>query len=259
MSAMAEATSSASEQAEWDRHWSAYAESNVLNPAQTYRKELIFERLDLGRATRRPRVLDIGSGQGELSREIKRRHPDAEIAGLDLSSTGLEEARRTVPGARFFQQDIMRPLAWQDLDGWATHAVCSEVLEHVADPVHALANVRPALGADCRLVITVPSGPMSAFDRHIGHLRHFTAGSLETTLRHAGYSTVEVNRAGFPFFNLYRLTVVARGRKLIDDAAAGERELPVTARLAMQVFGTLFRFNSTRANRGWQLVAVARP
>ena len=153
----------------------------------------------------------------------------------------------------------MRPLAWPELAGWATHAVCSEVLEHVIDPVQALANVRPALASGGRLVVTVPSGPMSAFDRHIGHLRHFTARSLETTLRDAGYSTVEVDRAGFPFFNLYRLTVVARGRKLIEDAAAGQRELPVAARLAMAAFGTLFRFNSTRANWGWQLVAVASP
>ena len=199
MGAMGEATSSASEHADWDWHWSAYAESNVLNPAQAYRKELIlFERLGLGHATGTPRVLDVGSGQGELSREITRRHPKVEMAGLELSATGLEEASRTVPGARFFQQDIMRPLAWPELAGWATHAVCSEVLEHVIDPVQALANVRPALVPGGRLVVTVPSGPMSAFDCHIGHLRHFTARSLETTLRDAGYSTVEVRPCRVP-------------------------------------------------------------
>jgi SAM-dependent methyltransferase len=257
---MAEPDSSAASGGEdWDRHWSAYADTNVVNPAQVYRKELIFARLDLDRAGAAARVLDVGSGQGEMSREIKRRHPDAAVTGVDVSATGVAVARRNVPGARFFEQDLMRPLAHPDLAGWATHAICSEVLEHLADPVTALRNVRDALAPGARLVVTVPSGPMSAFDKHIGHLRHFSPASLERTLREAGFDVVDVQGAGFPFFNLYRLTVIARGAKLIDDAAAGEGQVPLAARVAMRAFGWLFRFNSARARWGWQLVAVAEP
>jgi SAM-dependent methyltransferase len=253
-------SSGAASDDDWDRHWAAYGESNALNPAQAYRRDLILARLDLGRAAGPVRLLEIGSGHGELSREMKRRHPEAQIVGLDLSPAGVEMARAKTPDVRFFVQDMMQPLTHPELRGWATHAVCTEVLEHLADPVTALRHARDVLAPGSRLVLTVPSGPMSAFDRHIGHLRHFSAGSLAATLDEAGFELTEVHGAGFPFFNLYRLAVIARGEALISDVSADEGGRPSrAARLGMQVFGWLFRFNSARTKWGWQLVAVATP
>jgi len=253
-------SSGAASHDDWDRHWVAYGESNAANPAQAYRRDLILGRLDLGRAPRPARVLEIGSGHGELSREIKRRHPDADIAGVDLSPVGVEISRAKTPEVRFFVQDLMRPLAHPELRDWATHAICTEVLEHLEDPVTALRHARAALAPGCRLVINVPSGPMSAFDKHIGHLRHFTAASLTATLDEAGFDLVEIHGAGFPFFNLYRLAVIARGESLISDVASDTGAGPSrAARMAMQAFGWLFRFNSARTMWGWQLVAVATP
>ena len=51
---------------DWDSHWASYAASNALNPAQAYRRKLIFDALALGAAPAPVRVLEIGSGQGEL-------------------------------------------------------------------------------------------------------------------------------------------------------------------------------------------------
>ena len=62
--------------------------------------------------------------------------------------------------------------------------------------------------------------------------------------------------AGFPFFNLYRLTVVAGGKKLVRDLDA-EHALPVSARAAMLAFSALFRLNGDAGRFGWQLVAIA--
>jgi len=242
---------------DWNRHWSQYAETNALNPAQVYRRRLIFDGLALD-ATKGPRrVLEIGSGQGELSREIKGRYPDLELVGVDLSQTGVDIAQAKVPDGAFFQQDLMQPMAVPErYHGWATHAVCSEVLEHLDDPLTALKNVRTCLAPGGRLLVTVPAGPISAFDRHIGHRRHFTPDSLGELLRAAGLELETVHGAGFPFFNLYRLLVVARGRKLIGEAA-GAGALPLTARAAIRTFSWLFELNSARTLRGWQLVATA--
>ncbi len=243
---------------DWDRHWSSYADSNALNPAQAYRRRLIFEALDLRGAPRPVRLLEIGSGQGEMSREVLSRHPDLELLGIDRSLTGVRIAEQRVPGGTFIQQDLTMPMVIPEAyRSWASHAVCSEVLEHLDDPVAALRNARGYLAPGCRLVVTVPGGPMSAFDRHIGHRRHFTPGTLMQTLAAAGFLPVEVRGAGFPFFNLYRLTVIARGRALIDDAAHGSGDLPLAARAFMRVFSPLFRFNIADTSRGWQLVALA--
>jgi trans-aconitate methyltransferase len=244
---------------DWNQHWIEYAAATALNPAQAYRRKLVFELLALRDAPSPVRLLDLGSGTGDFARDVIRVRPDAEIVGLDLSASGVEIAQRKVPQGRFFQQDFTQPIGVADrYSSWATHAICSEVLEHLDDPSAMLRNVRPLLAPGCRLVVTVPSGPMSAFDRHIGHRAHFTRGRLETTLRGAGLDPVEVYGAGFPFFNLYRLVVIARGKKVIDDVAGGhEAELPAAARAAMRAFSWLFKMNARKTSLGWQLAAVA--
>ncbi len=245
-------------QDDWNQHWGTYADAAAQNPAQAYRRKLIFERLGLGAHPGQPRVLELGSGQGDLSSEIQARHPGAELLGLDLSETGIAIAGQKVPSGTFLQQDFMRPFEVPERYlGWATHAVCSEVLEHVEDPCVVLRNARRVLAPGARLVITVPAGPRSAFDLHIGHRRHFTPESLSKTLTDAGLEVEAVHGAGFPFFNLYRLAVVARGNKLIADATR-EGPLPLSARAAIRAFSWLFELNSGVTRWGWQLVAVVR-
>jgi 2-polyprenyl-3-methyl-5-hydroxy-6-metoxy-1,4-benzoquinol methylase len=242
---------------DWNTHWSSYAESNSLNPAQAYRRMLIFRALGLSRATEaQSRLFELGCGQGEFSVELKQRHPNLNLAGIDLSQTGADIAKSRVPSGAFFQQDMLKPITLpEQYRGWATHAVCSEVLEHVDDPTLALRNIRSLFAPGARLVITVPAGPMSAFDEHIGHRRHFTPARLRQVLTDAGLEVESLNGAGFPFFNLYRLTVVARGKKLIQDAGGA---LPRSARAAMWAFNKLFRLNRIETQLGWQLIAVAK-
>ena len=142
---------------------------------------------------------------------------------------------------------------------WATDAVCSEVLEHVDDPAALLRAAHAYLADGARLIVTVPGGPMSAYDRHIGHRRHFTRASIARYLEEGGFQPEHVFMAGFPFFNLYRLTVIARGAKLAGDVRAGARA-PASS-LAERVMGgfrLLFRFNWLDSRFGWQVVAVAR-
>lgn len=245
---------------DWDRHWGEQATTNALNPAQVFRRELIFRFLALDAAAAPIRVLDIGCGSGELDMHLSRTHRGVEILGLDGSDTGIEMARRKVPGAQFRRQDFAQPLAVAGFERWATHAICSEVLEHLDDPALLLRNVQPLLAPGCRLVITVPAGPVSAFDRHIGHRRHFTPAMLRETIEEAGLQAIDVRGAGFPFFNLYRLAIVARGQKLVEDAAEGdESKLPMTAKAAIRTFGLLFKLGTDRTTLGWQLVAVASP
>lgn len=214
--------------------------------------------LGLGEAP--ARVLDIGSGQGDLVATVKQAHPAADVIGLELSRQGIEVARSKVPDARFVQRNLLEadePPA--DLRGWATHAVCSEVLEHVDRPELLLANALAYLAPGCRLVITVPGGPRSAFDRHIGHRRHFRPADLRAVLVAAGLEVDTVTGAGFPFFNLYRLAVILRGERLVDDVKAGDTGAASPVALAvMRAFGLLFRANAASSPFGWQTVALAR-
>jgi SAM-dependent methyltransferase len=250
--------SGASAADDWDRHWREHAAAASENPAERMRVDLLLRLLDLRDAP--ARVLDVGSGHGGLLASLVAAHPGIEPVGLELSATGVEIATARVPGARFVRRNLLQPEAPPaDLSRWATHAACSEVLEHVDDPVALLRNASAYMAPGCRLVITVPGGPMSAFDRHIGHRGHFTPTRLRDVLERAGFAVERVGGAGFPFFNLYRLVVVARGPRLVDDVTQGPLGAASPgALLAMRCFRALFRLNLPAWRFGWQIVAVAR-
>lgn len=245
----------------WDEHWDRYASAASRNPAQQMRHRRI-EQLLLASGELPARVLDVGSGQGDLLVKLAVSLPRAELAGFELSESGVAISRRKVPHARLLAVDLFVPEAVPEVEGfvgWATHAVCSEVLEHVDDPIKFLRRASRYLAPGARLVVTVPGGPMSAFDRHIGHRRHFDRAAISEILREAGYAVERVERAGFPFFNLYRGVVIARGEQLAEDVEQGQPGLTARAAdLVMGLFRGLFRLNLHDAPGGWQIVAVGR-
>jgi SAM-dependent methyltransferase len=247
-------------QDDWDAHWDHYAESAAENPAQGMRHEIIARLLCEDAGKGEIQLFDLGSGQGDLVQRLEPLLPAARFVGAELSESGVAISQRKVPGATFLVADIFHPPAGlNEFTSWATHAVCSEVLEHVDDPVAFLKCARHYLAAGARLIVTVPGGPMSAFDRHIGHRQHFDRRKIRSMLEQAGYSVERTYLSGFPFFNLYRLLIVARGGRLVQDAQAGSAGAPSgMTGFAMKVFRVLFHANLLDSPFGWQVVATAR-
>ena len=243
----------------WNDHWKTKAESATANPAQDYRRKIIFKSLKLDQVKGPVRVLDIGSGQGDFTLQLQSARPDAEILGLELSQSGVEISQKKNPTATFIQQDLLKYAVPQNpFKEWAQFAVCSEVLEHVEEPQKILTHIRPYLAPKSILVITVPGGPMSTFDKHIGHRKHFQRSELEELVQKSGFSIEKISCSGFPFFNLYRMIVILRGKKLIQDAATPKKKMPLLARFFMILFSKLFQFNLDHHSLGWQIICVAR-
>lgn len=244
----------------WDAHWDRFAESATGNPAQRMRHDIIGRLVSENARPGAIRLFDLGSGQGDLVQKLHSIFPNAEFVGAELSESGVGISRGKVPGATFVVADIFEaPPVLKNFAGWATHAVCSEVLEHVDDPVAFLGHAQEYLAPGAQLIVTVPGGPISAFDREIGHRQHFNRSQIRSLLEQAGYSVERTYLAGFPFFNLYRLLVIMRGARLardIESTAAGQPS--GLLRFAMKVFRVLFHANLLDSPFGWQVVATAR-
>ncbi|HEY4918177.1 MAG TPA: class I SAM-dependent methyltransferase [Solirubrobacteraceae bacterium] len=241
---------------DWDTHWNEYGIAAGYNPAQSYRRWLALWLLE--RVSTPRRLLDVGSGQGDFLLDAAARWPDAELLGLEASRRGNELARAKLPSGRFETVDLTHEASHiARLAGWASHAVCSEVLEHIDEPVAFIRNAAAYLAPGARLVVTVPGGEMSAFDRQIGHRRHYSPELLGRHLEEAGLSVAATFGAGFPFFNLYRRVIIARGERLASDVSRRGGRPSGLARAAMIAFRPLLGVSLPRSAWGTQIVGVA--
>lgn len=244
----------------WRQHWNDFADAASTNPAQHMRHRIITTLLKKEAIREPQRFLDLGSGQGDLLFRLSRSFPQAAYLGIEQSESGVALARRKVASATFVIADVFAPpTTLVPYENWATYVTCSEVLEHVEDPVEFLKQAKKYFADNALCIVTVPGGDLSAFDRHIGHRRHFTRPELWQILEQAGMQVENIYRAGFPFFNLYRLAVIARGERLIDDARNAAPDIPrLLVRLIMRLFLFLFRFTLLDSPFGWQMIAVVR-
>jgi 2-polyprenyl-3-methyl-5-hydroxy-6-metoxy-1,4-benzoquinol methylase len=103
-------------------------------------------RIDAVRGHLRGRVLDLGCGVGVLADLV----PADRYLGVDVHAASLVAARAAHPRHRFAER-----LGPEDRGTFDT-AVSLAVIEHVEDPLAMLRDLRSALNADGRLVLTTP-------------------------------------------------------------------------------------------------------
>lgn len=248
----------------WDAHWSELNAITELNPAQHYRHRLLLKVIDYC-LQQKPdvfRVFDFGSGQGDLVQMLSKAAPMPEYYGLELSQVGVDISSKKNPKAHFFKCNLLDlDSQLPDLFGKAQLGICAEVLEHIDEPVLALSAIRRYLAPGAQIIITVPGGPMNEFEKSIGHRMHYSKAELAALLEQSGLRPVKFVRAGFPFFNLYKLMALARGKKLLQDTNSGINEEAGGSKrlmmLVLKVFEYLFRLNLDDTPFGWQMMVIA--
>ena len=127
-----------------------YAESSpIIRFIEGRRLATIRRFMSLPRGAR---LLEIGCGGGHVLRMF----PEQQLTGVDVSGEMLEKARRNLAGldATLLKGDVAQHgLADRSFDG----IVCTEVLEHVVDPNHVLAEIARLLAPNGKAVITFPN------------------------------------------------------------------------------------------------------
>lgn len=110
-------------------------------------------------ASRFHRILDVGSGAGQIIRHLlKTACPDAEIVGFDLSAEMLRRARERLSSDRpFFVAADMMQMPFRDNS--FDCITCGYVLEHIPDPLPGLSEFARVLrpGGTVLLLVTEDS------------------------------------------------------------------------------------------------------
>jgi 2-polyprenyl-3-methyl-5-hydroxy-6-metoxy-1,4-benzoquinol methylase len=151
-------------------------------------------------------LLDVGCGEGVLVHRWAQSLPGSRVVGIDLEEESIQAgwAQRQAPNLEY------RTMPAEDLpfaDGEFDLATAIEVLEHVPDPEHTLAEM--ARCAERHLLVSVPREPLwrmlnmargaylGQLGNTPGHLNHWSRRSFARLLAQHG-DVVEL-RSPFPW------------------------------------------------------------
>jgi len=184
-----------------------YDKYNTTNPVAR-RLQAGFERSlgDLFEMASPRSLLDIGCGEGVLTSRWAQRLGQCRVVGIDLEDAKLqaEWATRRQPNLEY---RVMRAENLPFSDDEFDVATAIEVLEHVPDPEHTLAEMARVAGR--HLLVSVPREPLwralnlarGSYLRELGntpgHLNHWSRRSFVELL--SGHGEVVEARTPLPW------------------------------------------------------------
>lgn len=214
----------------------------------------IFRFLVLHLRSCQGRVLDVGAGEAPWRDLLP---AEAEYVGADTDLSG-EFGMRRKAGIIYYDG---KKLPFDD--GSFDHVLCTEVLEHVADPLAFLADLRRVLRQKGTLILTVP---WSARLHHLPHdYGRLTRFGLIALLGKAGFSHITIEERGNDIAvianKLLVLTIrLLRPQRLRNCAwtwVFAATLLPVTAMLLVAAHvSLLLRAGSSEDPLGYGVIAV---
>ncbi len=146
------------------------------------------------------KVLEIGAGTGNLTLQLTPRklYWASDINPLYLSY--LENVGRNRPYLRVSYTDGQLGHSYPKEQKFDT-VICLNVIEHLADDLGALRNIREVLEDNGRAIVLVPCGPwlLGTLDDVLGHQRRYTQNQLKELAGTAGFrleTMLEFNRVG---------------------------------------------------------------
>lgn len=147
------------------------------------------------------RVLEIGSGVGNLSRALLPRthYVASDINPLYLQTLTNLSAER--PYLRASYCDVSDLASFPNLEQGFDTVICLNVLEHVDDARQSLLNIKSVLAPNGRAIVLVPQGPgnFGTLDEVLGHRRRYTRDTLTDLGAQCGMKVramLEFNRTG---------------------------------------------------------------
>lgn len=177
--------------------------------AHTWSHHYVLPRIERILASRRieaGRVLDFGCGNGAMVAWLSSK--GFEVVGIDPSESGIAEAARAHPSHEFHRASSEDDLAFL---GRFDLVTCIEVIEHCYDPRGVMQQIHGLLEPGGTAIVSTPyhgylknvalavSGKLDGHFTALwdgGHIKFFSADTLSTLMREAGFQPPEIHRVG---------------------------------------------------------------
>lgn len=205
--------------------------------------EIIAYVEDRGHGPSRPRVLEVGCGNGDFL--VEARDAGFDIQGIDVSESAVAIANRIL-GEGTARADRLEDL--NIAEGSLDIVVLADVIEHVRDPAQLIAGVRRILKPEGVVFVATPSlDSLSArlmgrywVEYKLEHLFYFDKRTITRLLVQAGFGNIAVTPgrkvlsaayiiAHFERFPVPFLTPGLKMLKLLLPAGLRKRPFRVTA------------------------------
>ena len=195
------------------------------------------------------KILDVGCGDMHLATLL----PEYEWTGIDLLPQ--------LSADKAVAHDLMKqPYPFED--GVFAAAVCSEVLEHVWDPLIIHREVKRVLKAQGTYIISTPNYDHAdyllshyralLFDprymHSYEHIRQYNLAVHQELLTATGFDVVEHTGADAQYSAFFR-----EAREVLVDVLKGQFDVQIDAHGADQILGLMFK------NHSHTIMAVCKP
>ena len=170
--------------------------------------EMMSEMLPPPNNKQKPRILDIGCGNGSLSNFLAQQ--GYEVVGVEESESGVKLANQTFPNCRFIQGSIY-DLPYSEIGDKFDIVISVEVIEHLFYPRELVRSAKKCLKPNGRLIMTTPYhgylknlvlAATGEMDKHFttlwdgGHIKFFSVASMTAMLKTEDYTDIKFKFAG---------------------------------------------------------------
>jgi glycosyltransferase involved in cell wall biosynthesis len=150
------------------------------------------------------RVLEIGAGMGNLTRQFAKRRE--RYVATDIDEEHLKRLRNRLqhqPRLEVHLCDLSKREDFMCFCGAMDTVICLNVLEHMENDVECLRNILDALEPSGRAIVLVPCGQelFGRLDVVLGHFRRYSKEQLQSAMSKAGFeieAVIGFNRISRP-------------------------------------------------------------
>ena len=144
-------------------------------------------------------IIEFGPGLGDVSHYLAHDSACTELTMVDFSDRTLDMLRERFHGLKN-THFINDELAQLTLEKTFDVVLAFEVLEHIEDDNQAFEKIFSLTRAGGQFIMSVPAyqKKWQKQDVYAGHLRRYERQELQTKLRDAGFTDVQIFDYGFP-------------------------------------------------------------